>query len=386
MQNLVLLLTIGLLLAFLFQIIKELPYPASRPTEAIPAQKYAQHLKMSPLKGKYQPNSILHNATILFKGQIQRPESVALSFADGKEQSLYLLDQYGNIFQSNDLEVLSYMGYIGPGRPLGVQVDSNGDLIICDSLKGLIKVARNTSEILILANQVADMQGQMHKNIFANDLDISSDGIVYFTSSSDIPVAYDTDRKAYDDLWIFFLTVFHGKPAGALAKFDTKTHSMETLVDDIWFANGVALSKNEDFVAVVETATATVYKHFVKGAKKGKTEVLIDGLPGFPDGITRDPDGTFWIAIVARQFFIHIPYNRWVRAFLAHMWWLLEPFIRKFGLLLNVDEDGNVLHVAMDVDGSHVYSVSGAVVGEKGVYMGCLNCDYVSYIDKIYMK
>lgn len=31
----------------------------------------------------------------------------------------------------------------------------------------------------------------------------------------------------------------------------------------------------------------------------GKLEVLIDGLPGTPDGLARAPDGNFWAALLA---------------------------------------------------------------------------------------
>jgi hypothetical protein len=35
------------------------------------------------------------------------------------------------------------------------------------------------------------------------------------------------------------------------------------------------------------------------GSKKGTTEVFINKLPGVPDGISRSPDGGFWVALVA---------------------------------------------------------------------------------------
>ena len=39
------------------------------------------------------------------------------------------------------------------------------------------------------------------------------------------------------------------------------------VAQEFWFANGVALSKDEDFIAVVETNTQTVHRVWLTGAK-----------------------------------------------------------------------------------------------------------------------
>ncbi len=33
-------------------------------------------------------------------------------------------------------------------------------------------------------------------------------------------------------------------------------------------------------------------------AQAGSVDTLIDGLPGFPDGISRAADGNFWLAVL----------------------------------------------------------------------------------------
>ena len=49
----------------------------------------------------------------------------------------------------------------------------------------------------------------------------------------------------------------------------------------------------------VETMGFRVHRVFVSGPKKGSTEVVIDRLPGFPDGISRASDGNYWLCLVA---------------------------------------------------------------------------------------
>jgi hypothetical protein len=67
---------------------------------------------------------------------------------------------------------------------------------------------------------------------------------------------------------------------------------------DLYFANGVALSASEEFVAVVETSQNRVMRYWLQGDKAGTADVLIDRLAGAPDGITRTADGHFWLSLV----------------------------------------------------------------------------------------
>ena len=49
--------------------------------------------------------------------------------------------------------------YIGPGRPLGFHIEpgSNGQvLLVCDSVKGLVRFDRSTNELRILSNRVSN--------------------------------------------------------------------------------------------------------------------------------------------------------------------------------------------------------------------------------------
>ena len=87
--------------------------------------------------------------------------------------------------------------------------------------------------------------------------------------------------------------ILESKPDGGLFRYDPKTKKVETLIDGALFANGVAVSKNDDFVLMVELTTYRVLRYWLKGKKKGETDIFIDNLPGFPNGISRRPDGSF---------------------------------------------------------------------------------------------
>lgn len=76
-------------------------------------------------------------------------------------------------------------------------------------------------------------------------------------------------------MWLFnhicFFRLFQYNPAKNQSK---------VLLDNLWFANGVTISPDNQFVVVVETLGFKLHKYYIDGPKKGKSEVLLAGLPG----------------------------------------------------------------------------------------------------------
>lgn len=83
---------------------------------------------------------------------------------------------------------------------------------------------------------------------FADDLDVSTDGTIYF---SDASTTVDPSLMVLE---------FLGAPSGRLIKYDPKTKSSSVLIDNLHFANGVQLSKDEDFVMVAELVRSRVWR------------------------------------------------------------------------------------------------------------------------------
>lgn len=81
--------------------------------------------------------------------------------------------------------------------------------------------------------------------------------------------------------------------------YDPATREAKVVLKGLYYANGVALSKEGDYVMVVETNRIRVHRHWLKGPKAGATEVVIENLPGAPDGIARASDGNFWVALLS---------------------------------------------------------------------------------------
>lgn len=70
----------------------------------------------------------------------------------------------------------------------------------------------------------------------------ASDGSLYFSVGS-------TKFNLND----WYLDVLEAKPHGQLLKYDPSTGETSMVLDGLCFANGVALSKDEDYLVVCET-------------------------------------------------------------------------------------------------------------------------------------
>jgi len=47
-------------------------------------------------------------------------------------------------------------------------------------------------------------------------------------------------------------------------------------------------------------------RHWLKGEKKGKTDIFVENLPGAPDNVNLAPDGSFWVGLIKVFTFGHV--------------------------------------------------------------------------------
>ena len=243
------------------------------------------------------------------------------------------------------------------GRPLGLAFDHSGNLIVADAVKGLLSVAPDGS-ISPLSLQADGVQFNC-----TNDLDIAADGTIYFTDASyKFPL---TELKA---------DLLEHRHNGRLLAFDPKTRQTRVVLRDLYFANGVAVSPDQSFVLVNETGTYDIRRLWLKGEKQGQSEIFIDNLPGFPDGISSNGRDLFWVAIVNRRepsldFLLRHPFLRKMVMRLPNF---LQPAIKRYAFVLALDKDGKVVRNLQDPSPQCFAEIANVVEHKGNLFFGSI--------------
>ena len=307
--------------------------------------------------GILKPNNILQNADLVALGKIYGPEEVALD----SRGRIYTGTRDGKIMRlwpDGKLEIFAET----KGRPLGIQLDKNENLIVCDSYEGLLSIDPK-GNIKVLASSA---EGVPFK--FTNALDISSDGTIYFTDAS---FKYGQNVYLYD--------ILESKPHGRFMAYHPASGKTEVILKNLYFANGVALSQQEDFVLINETSRYRIVRYWLKGPKAGTHEIFIDNLPGFPDNISGNGKGTFWLALFtvrnkAADMLHRFPFLKAQLTKLPKIFW---PKPRPYGLVLALDEHGIIVLSLHDSTGKHLKEITSAREYGGFLYLGSLNNDRI---------
>ena len=263
------------------------------------------------------------------------------------------------------------------GRPLGLHFDKNGNLIVADAHNGLLSFTPDGTQSVLTTTHGGRTFG------FTDDLDIAEDGVIYFSDASD---TYPQEFYRYD------LTEARGH--GRLLSYNPATKETAMLLDNLYFANGVALSADEDFVLVNETGRYRVTRYWLKGDKAGTSEIFIDNLPGFPDGISHGPGksgskGTFWLALASPRLpaMDNIHSKPWLKKLLSKLPASLNPKAVHHGIVVGLDQNGSIKHVLHDPSGKVAYMVTSIEQVGDTLYLGSLEAPQVvrikAPIDKV---
>ncbi|MEE4114374.1 MAG: SMP-30/gluconolactonase/LRE family protein, partial [Desulfobacteraceae bacterium] len=163
------------------------------------------------LTGVLAPNEKLKTAELIGVGQVIGPEDVAV-------------DEQGRIYGGTiDGRILRVVGdrvesfADTGGRPLGLHFDAQGNLIVCDAVKGLLSV-NASGEVRVLVTEADGVPFG-----FTDDLDIASDGRIYFSDAS--------SRYHVND---YLLDGIEARPYGRLLRFNPQSGETEVLLRELY--------------------------------------------------------------------------------------------------------------------------------------------------------
>ena len=309
------------------------------------------------MTGQFAENDALAHIQLRYQEACKACEDVAIH----PDWGIVAGDELGNLiqFHNDEQKLLAQTG----GRPLGMDFDTSGLLIVADAVKGLLAI-NPLGEITLLVDQFDDMAFGL-----TDDVAISPDNLYYFTDATS---KFDLENSFYD--------IAEHSGNGRLIVFDPSTSKTTLLLDNLQFANGVAVDPNGQFVLVVETASYRVQKYWLKGPQKGQSEVVIDNLPGYPDGISAGGNGIFWIALINLrdpkfEKLMNKPFWRNQVTKLFHF--LGHPESIPFAMILGIDADGRIVH-NLQSQSPNFYEITNVQEHDGYLYLGSLHCSGIA--------
>ena len=231
----------------------------------------------------FEMNDSLIAATSIDLGTFEGPEDATL----GTDGRLYATTHSGILIRIQDRAV-SHFADVG-GRPLGIQTDKDGSFVVANAYLGLQRVTRDG----VVSTILSEVDGQAL--VYADGLDIGQNGTIYFSEASSKFGAEEFGGTYPASL----LDILEHGGHGSIYAYNPATETVVTLLSNLNFANGVAISADNSFILISETGSYRILKYWLSGARAGTSEVIVDNLPGFPDNIKRGTDDHFWVGLIS---------------------------------------------------------------------------------------
>ena len=318
-----------------------------------------------PPESKYRTGIFAENDKLAGAERLVVPGHGPEDTTIGPDGLLYTGVDDGRIFRlprtGGEAELFADTG----GRPLGLQFNAAANLIVADAFKGLLSISPD-GEITVLTDSV---DGE--KMIFVDDLDIASDGTIWFSDAS--------TRFGYHDNLLDFM---ENIPSGRLVSYTPSTGETKVHLDGLAFANGVALGPDEAYVLVNETFRSRIVRLWLKGERAGQHEYFADNLPGLPDNLSFDGKSRFWVALVAQRTeqLDGLAASPWLRKVLVRIpgfesMAAPEPL----GWVIALDKVGSPIKNLQDTTGN-MHTITSVNQADGHLYLGSLEGDAVGRI------
>ncbi len=301
--------------------------------------------------GPHAVNTQLAGLRMIDLGAESGPEHIAM----GPDGRLYATVESGRIVRmqadGSQQEVFAQTG----GRVLGFDFDAKGHLIAADAVKGLLSIAPDKT-IRVLTDRV-EVGGQPDPIRYADAVVVAHNGKMYLSDAS--------TRFAPKDWGGTFeasvLDILEQSATGRILEFDPASGKTRVVAHGLSFANGVALSQDQQHLFVNETGQYRVWKIDVSADQvdvrqsSAQASVLLSNLPGYPDNLMRGLDGKIWLGLAKPRNaiidqFADKPFMRALTLRLPRALW---PIPRAYGHVMAFTEDGKVVKDLQDPTGQY---------------------------------
>ncbi|MCW1843348.1 ABC transporter permease [Prosthecomicrobium hirschii] len=310
----------------------------------------------------YALNDRLRGVAAIGLGELDGPEDVIFD----RDDNLYCGSRHGDIirFFAPDHRRSEIFAHIG-GHPLGLAFDADGNLLTCVGGMGLYRVSP--------AGEVTKLSDETNRSLLsivddsrlrlADDLDIAPDGRVFFSEAT---IRYEM----YD--WM--VDALEGRGNGRIICYDPRTGQSRTVLPNLQLPNGICVEPGGQSLLFAETWGCRITRWHFDGPDKGRREVVIDNLPGYPDNINRASDGTFWCALCGMRspvfdLALRMPdFRRRMVQKVGRDDWLYPNM--NTGCVIKFDAAGTILDVLWDL-GGEAHPMITSIREHKGhLYLG----------------
>jgi sugar lactone lactonase YvrE len=314
----------------------------------VPIEPVSWNAPMPPgYTGPHAVNTKLANLKMISLGTEEGPEHIAI----GKDGKLYTTVASGNILRMNPDGSAQEVYVNTGGRVLGFDFDAAGNLIAADAVKGLLSISPE-KKITVLTDKV---NGEPIR--YADAVVVAKSGMMYLSDASTRFAPRDWGGTFEASI----LDILEQSSTGRILEYDPANKTTRVVAKGFSFANGVALSQDEQVLFVNETGKYRVWKISI-GARdldvstpSGQAKVLFENLPGYPDNLMRGLDGKIWLGFAKPRNptidkMAAKPFMRKLTLRLPRALW---PIPKAYGHVTAFTEDGKVVADLQDPSGAY---------------------------------
>ena len=360
-------LTIGVLLLLLAAYLTLWP---------VPIEPVSWNAPMPPgYTGPHAVNTKLANLKMISLGKEEGPEHIAI----GKDGKLYTTVTSGNILRMNPDGSAQEVFVNTGGRVLGFDFDAAGNLIAADADKGLLSISPDR-KITVLTDKV---NGDPIR--YADAVVVAKSGKMYLSDASTRFAPKDWGGTFEASI----LDILEQSSTGRILEYDPANKTTRVVAKGLSFANGVALSQDEQTLFVNETGKYRVWKISVSAkdldisTPSDQAKLLFDNLPGYPDNLMRGLDGKIWLGLAKPRNptidnLATKPFMRKLTLRLPRAMW---PVPKAYGHVMAFTEDGKVVADLQDPSGAYP-ETTGVTETNDRLYIQSLHAKGLGWMPK----
>ncbi|HEU5409351.1 MAG TPA: SMP-30/gluconolactonase/LRE family protein [Nitrospira sp.] len=317
--------------------------------------------------GVYQINQRLSGLTHLRLAPGQDgPEHITVH-----QEALYTGLSNGDVIRmSLDGQFQSVVMNTG-GRPLGIDFDQHGRMLIADAFKGLIRVTQQGREVqgTIILNRV-DNPVSADPVRYANAVKVAPDGLIWLTDAS-----RHFGAKTFGGTFnASLLDLLEHSCTGRVIAMDPETLTSRVAIAGLCFPNGIAFTFEGQSLYLSETGQYRILRIDLRrllseyGNDKdrrtpsvdeliahGVAMVLIENLPGYPDNLMQGQQGRIWVGLTRprSRLIDELASHPTLRSVVLRVPRFLWPRAKTYGHVFAFDEHGKIVDDLQDPSGSY---------------------------------